>query len=96
LVDALADCNEALRLRPSSAEALDSRGLVHLKLNRAAEAVTDYDAALRVDSRRAHSLYGRGLAKQKTGDAAGGVADINAAQAIQADIDATFASYGRL
>ncbi len=32
---ALKDCNEALQIRPRFADALDSRGLVNLKLGRA-------------------------------------------------------------
>ena len=44
---ALSDCNEALRLRPDFANALDRRGFVHLQSGRYDHAIADYDAALR-------------------------------------------------
>ena len=91
---ALADCNESLRLRPNSANVLDSRALVYLKSSRFDSAIADYDEALRLDANQARSLYGRGLAKQKKGDAAGAAADIAAAKAIRADIAAEFDSFG--
>lgn len=56
-----ADCNEAVRLDRQSAHALDSRGLVHFKLNRLAEASADCDAPLQIDPKYAHALYGRGV-----------------------------------
>ena len=79
LDSALADCNESLRLRPSNARTLGSRGFVYLKSGRLDSAIADYDEALRLDPKNAYSLYGRGLAKQMNGDTAGGAADIAAA-----------------
>ena len=94
LQPALADCNEALRLRPDFANALDSRGFVHLKAGRYDEAIADYDAALRIDPKKVASLYGRGMAKRRKQDFAGGNADIAAARALKPDVSAEFARYG--
>lgn len=90
---ALADCNEALRLRPVFAAAYDSRGLVNLRLKRHAEAIADYDSSL---ARReyAGSLYGRGLARKQMGDAAGAEADLAKARQIDPGIVKTFEGYG--
>ena len=83
---ALADCNEALRLRPGLPQALDSRGLVFLRLNQPDKAIADYSAALKVAPRVAWSLYGRGLAEQRKGLQPQGDADIAAAIAIRPHI----------
>ena len=91
---ALSDCDTALRLAPNDANKIDSRGLVHLRLNRLDEAIADYDAVLKLDPKMAGSLYGRGLAKLGKGDDAGATADINAAKAIRPAIADDFSRYG--
>ena len=91
---ALSDCNEAIRLRPKYADALDSRGLTRLKLGQFDQAIADYDAALRLSPKMASALYGRGKAKIKKGDAARGNADIRTAKSINSTIDREFESYG--
>ena len=78
---ALSDCNTAVRLAQSSADVLDSRGLVHLRRGEFGRAIADYDAALAEKPKMAWSLYGRGLAELKTGDKAKGDADLAAAAA---------------
>jgi len=90
---ALADCNEALRLRPDFVPALDSRAFVHMRGGRFREAITDYDAAIKGIPQDPYSLYGRGIAKIRTGDTAGGRADIEASKAVQ-DVTAEFTAYG--
>src|SRR5262245_53868536 len=90
---ALADCNEALRLRPDYAAALDSRAFIHLRSGRFREAVADYDAALAGSPNDHYSLYGRGIAKLRTGDNQGGQADIAASKEVQ-DVAAEFTAYG--
>ena len=77
-LEAMADCNESLRVRPGDGNALRSRGLVHLKLKEVDSALADYDAALKADSKDAFSLYGRGTAKRWKGDATGADADVEA------------------
>ena len=91
---ALSDCNEALRLRLDFANALDSRGFVHLKSGRYDEAIVDYDAALRIDAKKFASLYGRGMAKRRKHDIASGNADIAAARALKPEISIDFSRYG--
>jgi len=86
---ALADCNEALRLKPDVTATLGSRGLIYLKMGQWDSGIDDYRSALRVNPKSASSLYGRGLAKLKKGDTSGGNADIAAAKAIEANIVAT-------
>ncbi len=94
LQQALADCNESLRLDGNDTDALASRGLTYLKLGQLADAIVDYDAALKVAPNHASSLYGRAVVKLRQGDVEGGNADIATATAIQADIADKFARYG--
>jgi tetratricopeptide (TPR) repeat protein len=91
---ALGDCNQALKLKQDSPDALDTRGFVYLKLGQNENAIKDYDAALRLDPKMAGSLYGRGVAKLKKGDQSGGNADIAAAREIKSDIAGEFTKYG--
>lgn len=79
---ALADCNEALRLRPGISAILDSRALIRFRKGDLEAALKDYDAAIKADPKAAWSLYARGLTKAKMGDAAGAKADRDAALAI--------------
>jgi tetratricopeptide (TPR) repeat protein len=94
LREALADCNESLRLDGNDPDTLASRGFTYLKLGQFADAIVDYDAALKVVPNHASALYGRGVVKLKQGDVEGGNADIATATAIQADIADKFAIYG--
>jgi tetratricopeptide (TPR) repeat protein/predicted aspartyl protease len=79
---ALNDCDRAIRNAPKTANMLDSRGLVHLRLGEFDKAIADYDASLAINPKIGWSLYGRGLAKQRKGLTAEGAADIAAATAI--------------
>jgi tetratricopeptide (TPR) repeat protein len=81
LEEALADCNEALRLAPDGPGTLDSRGFTYLKLGRFEQAIADYDAALARNPRQPSSLYGRGIARLRN-DPEGGRADLTAAKAL--------------
>jgi tetratricopeptide (TPR) repeat protein/energy-coupling factor transporter ATP-binding protein EcfA2 len=94
LEQALADCNESLRLRPNDPYTLDSRGFAYYKLGRMDEAIADFDAALNIDPKLPSSLYGRGLLKLKHNDATGGEADIASAKAIKPDIAQQMADGG--
>ncbi len=90
---ALEDCNEAVRLAPNQSAFYDSRGLVYLRLGRAASSVADYDAALALTP-RAMSYFGRGLAKRRLGDQAGAQADFDAATKLSAGVADVYAGYG--
>jgi tetratricopeptide (TPR) repeat protein len=94
LQEALADCNESLRLRPNDVDTLNSRGLVQLKLGNYDRAIADYGAAIAKREKDANSLYGRGVAKLKNGDTDGGNADIAAAKVIKPDIAEVYIGYG--
>lgn len=91
---ARASCDNALRLSPEYADALDSRALVHMRGGNFEAALTDYDAAVRLDPQKAHPLYGRGIARLRLGQTSQGRADIAAANAIDATIAARYARYG--
>jgi tetratricopeptide (TPR) repeat protein len=94
LNDALSDCSEALRLRPTHWGAYTSRGLAYLKLKQFDQAIADYDAALKLFTQIPDALYGRGIAKRTKGDTAGGDADIKAARAFSPTIAADMAKQG--
>jgi tetratricopeptide (TPR) repeat protein len=90
---ARADCDASLLIIPGRDITLDSRGLVGLKQSRWQDAWNDYDAAVRAFATASH-LYGRGIAALRLGRAAEGQADLAAATQLNADIAATYASYG--
>ncbi len=90
----LADCDASLKLSPGNAAALDSRGLIRLRMGQYDKAIADYDAALRLRPNQSASLYGRGIAKRRSGTKAAGEADIAAATKIDPSIAKTFAGFG--
>jgi hypothetical protein len=92
LQGALKDCDEALRLKPGLAIALDSRGLVDLKLGRNVDAIKDYSASIDKDPRSVSSLFGRALATKRSGG--DGTPDLELAKSMDANIGREFASYG--
>ncbi|TAJ83702.1 tetratricopeptide repeat protein [Reyranella sp.] len=94
LVQALADCDTALKLMPINLDVRDTRGFIYLKLGDPALALNEYNAALDIDPNRALSLYGRGLARIKNGNQAGGEADQRAAETINPEVARQFSVYG--
>jgi tetratricopeptide (TPR) repeat protein len=60
-LEALANCDRALALRPDHAETLSNRGNVLADLKRFAEALASYDKALRIEPSFAEAHYNRGL-----------------------------------
>ncbi|MRW90672.1 tetratricopeptide repeat protein [Duganella sp. FT80W] len=93
LSTALSLCDAALQADPVYAAALDSRGLVLLRMGRYRDAINAYDAAIRKQTYAA-SLFGRGLAKRKLGDLTGGDADLRAARAKAPLVDRDFSEMG--
>ncbi|HRP12235.1 MAG TPA: hypothetical protein PLK37_14490, partial [Terricaulis sp.] len=94
LEQALADCDEALRLEPGNENALDSRGLVQYKRGDFEAALADYDAALAVDAERGHYMYGRALALQALGRVEEASAAFSAAEKAEPGVAALYYSYG--
>jgi tetratricopeptide (TPR) repeat protein len=94
LPQAVSDCNAALKMRPHTAQILETRGLVYLRQNNYDKAIADYDTSLRLNPKSAWSLYGRGLAKQRKGLTAAAQADIAAATALEPKIAEQAAKYG--
>ena len=92
LRSALADCNEALRLDPTSPAALDSRGFTRLRLADYDGAIDDLNAALKLRPTQAGSLYARGIAKARKG--LDGTADLRAARQASPGVDVEYLSYG--
>jgi len=90
---ALADCNAAILADPGSAAALDSRGLLHLKLGNFEAALRDYDAAVAAEPERGHFLYGRGLARLGLGLTAEGHADLAEAERLEPGVAASYRIY---
>src|SRR5262249_26574702 len=91
---ALADCNEALRLKAAVAATLASRGVTYLKMSQWDAAIGDSSTPLRDDPKLTGSFCGHGLAKRKKRETTRGGADMAAAEAIEANIDGWFACYG--
>ncbi|GEM_PF-161786 len=83
LREALDDCDTALRMRPGTAEFLDSRALVEERMGRLDKSIEDYDAALRLQPKNAWMLYARGVAELRAGRKEQGRADIAAAVDLQ-------------
>ncbi len=94
---ALADCNAALKIKPHSADVLDSRGLVYLRMGRYQESIADYDAAINLSEHPSPtSFYGRGLAEQQSGNAMSANADFQAAETLSPGIGKRFNSVALL
>lgn len=91
---ALADCNEALRLAPRYAPALDSRGLVYLKRGELQAALADYNAALTLEPTNAHYRYGRGIVRIRMGDVEAGQSDLKLAEETEYGIALRYEDYG--
>ncbi len=91
---ALADCDAALAIKPRDANALDSRGLVRLRLGQFDLAIADYDQALHLNPESAWSRYGRGLAELHKGMKAQAEADVRAAFKAQPSLYQQAVSYG--
>jgi len=94
LDQALADCNQALKLAPDDVNTRSNRGFVYLRMGQLDPALADLNAALAIDPERADPLYLRGLVERAKGDAAASATDIAAAEASDAGIAARYAGFG--
>jgi serine/threonine protein kinase/tetratricopeptide (TPR) repeat protein len=71
--EAIADFDEAARVRPDSAEAVLNRGIARAEMatGQYAEAIADYDEALRIDPSVRRVYFLRAYAREKAGDSEG-------------------------
>ncbi len=90
---AIADYNEAIRLKPDYAFAYNNRGLAKYDLGNKQEAIADYNEAIRLKPDYAFAYNNRGLAKYDLGDKKGAIADYN--EAIRLKPDYAFAYHNR-
>lgn len=91
---ALADCNRSLGLFPGSPSALESRGLVRLRLGDNDRALADFNAALKLTPKSAWATYGRGVAELRKGQKDAGAADIAAATSLSPHLPDQAKGYG--
>lgn len=91
---ALSDCNKSHALSPRFAPALDSRGLVRLRLRHYALAIRDYSEAIRLNANYPTAFFGRGLARLHLGRKKEGRLDVLSARKLDPDIDEVFARLG--
>jgi tetratricopeptide (TPR) repeat protein/predicted aspartyl protease len=86
LDQALKDCNAAIRKTSGGTElhlrAIDSRGLIYLRLGKYDKSIADYDAVLKERPKVASAWYGRGIDKLRLNRTAEGNADIAQATAL--------------
>jgi len=95
LGQALTACNRALAIEPGAPGALNSRGLVYLRMKRFTAAIADYSISLHVRPEQASAWFGRGLARLSAGETAG-AADIADARRRDSAIDSMFIMMGVL
>ena len=93
--NAIADYNEALRLRPDYPEAYYGRGIVKQALDRSDEAIADYNEALRLKPDFPEAYNNRGNAKQALGRRDEAIADYNEALRLKPDFPEAYNNRGR-
>jgi len=84
---ALADCDQAIKLKPGDPSTLESRALVLYQQGKYQDALSAYDAVLAINPRQASALLLRGYTKAKLGDQAGMASDIAAAKAANSAVE---------
>ena len=76
---AIADFNDALRMRPPSGIIFHNRGNAWRSKGEYAKAIADYDQSIKLGPPSAFSWQNRGISKRALGDLDGALADINEA-----------------
>jgi tetratricopeptide (TPR) repeat protein len=94
LDQALKDCGDALYYSDGNTEATIVRGMVELKLQRAADALADFEKAVSYEPHNARALYGRALARLRSGDKGGADKDLAAARRYGFDVAAEYDEIG--
>ena len=72
---AIADYDQAIKLKPDDSDAYVNRGNARAKLGDNKGAIADYDQAIKLKSDYANAYYGRGNARSNLGDNKGATAD---------------------
>jgi len=91
---ALKDCTSALELSDASAQILDSRALVWMRMGRDEDALRDLDAALLQAPGLGSSRFLRALVYQRMGRAGDAVADLAIARQLSPSTEREYARYG--
>lgn len=91
---ALNFCNISIGLTAGNGPALDSRGLVYLKMGKFDLALADYERAVKGQPAWAHFMYGRGIALLRLGREEEGRQWIARAKAAEPDIAEKYEGYG--
>jgi tetratricopeptide (TPR) repeat protein len=82
---AIADYNQAIKIKPDYAAAYNNRGNPKSNLGDYQGAIADYNQAIQIKPDYATAYYNRGLFKSNLGDKQGAIADYNQAIKIQPD-----------
>ncbi len=91
---AIADYNQAIKIKPDLAEAYLGRGLVRFDLEDNQGAIADYNQAIKIKPDLAEAHLGRGYAKGTLGDNQGAIADFNQAIKIKPDLADAYRNRG--
>jgi tetratricopeptide (TPR) repeat protein len=91
---AVADYDQAIRLKPGYLAAFYNRGLALADKHQYEKAIADFTTVLRTDPRNPTILYRRGTAYLSKGDAEAGNADLAEASSIKPDIAEDIAHAG--
>lgn len=91
---AIADCNEAIRLDPSSAAAYSNRGAVYIYLREYDKAFADLIEAIRLKPDYARAFNNRGWAYNNSGQYEKALADLNEAIRLKPDFAEAFSNRG--
>jgi Flp pilus assembly protein TadD len=73
---AIAELNEAIRLKPDLARAYNARAYAFLRLRNYQSAMADCDQAIRIDPKYVNAYINRAAARRASGDKAGAEADL--------------------
>lgn len=91
---ALKDCTSAMELSDSTANILDSRALVWMRMGRDEDALRDLDAALLQEPGLRSSRFLRAIVRKRMGQTADAAADLAVARQMSPSIERDYARFG--